>query len=80
MTARRRAVVVSDEYLDGITGMSVQAPSEYDRECRLIPVALLEVRDAAAKALDAAEQAIREAWATAAPRRNPKFNASLDDD
>ena len=79
MSGKRRAVFVYDDDIGGASGLFIDPPTEYHAEVRLIPVALLDAREHAENLLRDAEQAIREAWAAASPRRNPRY-LGYDDD
>ena len=70
---RRRRVIVSEDYLDGIMGLSVRAPEEYDETCWLIDAELLDALAAAENAYDAAKERIRAAWLAASEVRNPSY-------
>jgi hypothetical protein len=80
--ARRetRHVVVTEEYLDGVMGMDVRAPTGWDSEVVVLPDALVRRYEAAESELRAAENAIRMALATAPRRKNPKYEVEEDDD
>jgi hypothetical protein len=74
-----RHVVVSEDYLDGIVGMSVSKPTGWDAEVVVLSAALVRRYEAAEEELRAAENAIRMALATAPRRKNPKYEP-LDED
>jgi hypothetical protein len=77
---RRRRVVLREDYLDGIMGMTVEKPTEYDEEVRLVDAALLDALSRAEKALQEAEKAVRAAYRAAKPQRNPQYRGDYEDE
>lgn len=73
----KRRVVVYDEYLDGIEGLMVRKPDEFDEHYRLVDAELLDALEAAERAYHAAETRVREAYAEAKDHRNPKCWAEV---